>query len=337
MTSKVWIVAAVWCCSTVQGKILRKSETDIVRGHGFAAPPPGHHHLTLANQDAHTPTHQHTQLKLRKPKKPIKIISQFDKPGSFQPMTSKYSKTQFEPTTEKSFVSGPPLGDDFFDRYQEMIKRSQQQKQHLSFEGLLPQDIVERKKRKHRDPSPPGLHLIKPPVSLDRPSTLSQNFDFNPNGKWFGDKATGLLQPQLHNIKNRQVTLDFVSPSSGLFSPNSDWFGEKGSGFFEYPNHLIPKRETVHVTHPSRTESKENFSPSGWHVYRNNVIETGTRSSLYSSVEDEPAVITLDNVAEYLKTHHNSIRDNPDVFDVNVQAVIKTRDAPNASKQFYLQ
>ena len=42
-------------------------------------------------------------------------------------------------------------------------------------------------------------------------------------------------------------------------------------------------------------------------------------------------MITLDNVADYL--HRPAGRD---VFDVNVQAVIKTRDAPNASNQFYL-
>ena len=42
-------------------------------------------------------------------------------------------------------------------------------------------------------------------------------------------------------------------------------------------------RDSVHVTVPAKEESqsKENFSPSGWHVYRNKVIETGTRSSLY--------------------------------------------------------
>ena len=40
----------------------------------------------------------------------FQIISEFDKPGSFQPMKASYNKQQFEPTTEKSFVSGPPLG-----------------------------------------------------------------------------------------------------------------------------------------------------------------------------------------------------------------------------------
>ena len=55
-------------------------------------------------------------------------------------------------------------------------------------------------------------------------------------------------------------------------------------------------------------------------------------------MKDEPAIITLDNVAKFLKTQsHNSAGSNPDVFDVNVQAVIKTKDAPNVPKQFYLQ
>ena len=48
-------------------------------------------------------------------------------------------------------------------------------------------------------------------------------------------------------------------------------------------------------------------------------------------------MITLDNVADYLKTHSVRGGNNPDVFDVNVQAVIKTKDAPNAGSQYYLK
>ena len=53
-------------------------------------------------------------------------------------------------------------------------------------------------------------------------------------------------------------------------------------------------------------------------------------------MQDEPAIITLDNVAKYLKHGQNNVGGNPDVFDVNVQAVIKTRDSPNGSKKFYV-
>ena len=41
-------------------------------------------------------------------------------------------------------------------------------------------------------------------------------------------------------------------------------------------------------------------------------------------------------MAKYLKNSQNSVGGSPDVFDVNVQAVIKTRDSPNGSKKFYL-
>jgi len=252
-------------------------------------------------------------------------------------MKARYNKQEFEPTTEKSFVSGPPLGDDFFERYTRMIKSHQekQKKRHLSFEGLLPADLLDRRKRKHQDPQVPAFYQIKAPVTLDFSSKPVEDFGFNPNGKWYGDQATGLLQPPAHNIKHRQVSLDFISPSTSSFSPNNNWFGEKQTGFFTYPSHLVPKRDSVEVKVPAVKESQENFSPSGWHVYRNKVVETGTRSSLYNT-QDEPAIITLDNVAEYLKSSENSVGDNPDVFDVNVQAVIKTRDSPNASKKFYL-
>jgi len=330
------ILLAAICCSLVHGKILQKPQVEIVRGQGFAAPPPGHHHQNpLHSIQQHVSTHQQAVRHSNFLKKPIKIISQFDQPGSFQPMGYNYAKQKFEPTTEKSFVSGPPLGDDFFDRYMQKIKNQSKKKSKLSFEGLLPDDLIDRKKRKHQDPQVPAFYQIKAPVKLDYYSGSLEDFAFNPNGKWYGEKATGLLKAPQHKIKDRQVTLDFISPSSGEFNPNKNWFGEKQTGFFTYPNHLVPKRDSVHVTAPAKEESKENFSPSGWHVYRNKVIETGTRSSVYKD-QDEPFVITLDNVADFLKTHQNSVGGNQDVFDVNVKAVIKTRDAPNASKQFYL-
>ena len=53
------------------------------------------------------------------------------------------------------------------------------------------------------------------------------------------------------------------------------------SDFFWFFLIFFVIRDSVHVTAPAKEESKENFSPSGWHVYRNKVIETGTRSSVY--------------------------------------------------------
>ena len=38
--------------------------------------------------------------------------------------------------------------------------------------------------------------------------------------------------------------------------------------------------------------------------------------------QDEPAVITLDNIAQFMGQQQR-----PDVFNINVQAVLKTRDA----------
>ena len=48
--------------------------------------------------------------------------------------------------------------------------------------------------------------------------------------------------------------------------------------------HFLCCRDSVEVKVPAKKEtSKESFSPSGWHVYRNKVVETGTRSSVYSA------------------------------------------------------
>merc|ERR1712222_63759 len=336
MSSRQLLLVTALCASLVHSKILRSS---IVRGQGFAAPPPGHTLNISPLQQQEAPRQQQAVSHFSQPRKPVMIISEFDRPGSFQPMKANYNKQKFEPTTEKSFVSGPPLGDDFFDRYTGLIKRHQkkQKKRQLSFAGLLPADLVDRRKRKHQEPQAPAFYQIKAPVTLDYASKPLEDFGFNPNGKWYGEQATGLLQPPAHNIKHRQVSLDFASPSSSSsFSPNNNWFGEKQTGFFSYPSHLVPKRDSVEVKVPAKKGStKESFSPSGWHVYRNKVAETGTRSSVYN-VQDEPAIITLDNMAKYLKHSHNSVGGSPDVFDVNVQAVIKTKDAPNASQKFYL-
>jgi len=315
--------------------LARVGSADIVQGQGWAAPPPGYQLqaevLSLSQPPRrHTPSGQTTKHRPDR-NKPIKVISQFDTPNSFQPVKTFYNKDKYEPTTEQTFVSGPPLGDDFVERYQKMIRNSQKKSQ-LSFEGLLPDDLVERRKRKHQDPRVPAFYQIKSPVTLDFPSASFESFDFNPNGGWQGEKASGLAEvPKQNKIKRQPVTLDYVSPSSGTFSPNNNWFGEAETGLLtSYPNHLLPKRQTVSLSRPSHQTSRDNFSPSGWKVYRDQVVETGTRNSLYSS-EEEPTVITLDNVADYL--HRPGGRD---VFDVNVQAVIKTRDSPNSNKQFYL-
>lgn len=314
--------------------LARVGEADIVRGQGWAAPPPGYklqaEVLSLSGPKPPRQGGQATKHR-RNRNKPIKVISQFDTPNSFQPVKTFYNKDKYEPTTEQSFVSGPPLGDDFVERYQKMIRNSQKKSQ-LSFEGLLPDDLIERRKRKHHDPPVPAFYQIKSPVTLDFPSASFESFDFNPNGGWYGEKATGLAEPPKPNkIKRQPVTLDYISPASGTFSPNNNWFGEAETGLLtSYPNHLLPKRQTVSLSRPSLKTSQESFSPSGWKAYRDQVIETGTRNSVYST-EEEPTVITLDNVADYL--HRPGARD---VFDVNVQAVIKTRDSPNSNKQFYL-
>ena len=122
--------------------------------------------------------------------------------------------------------------------------RNSQKKSQLSFEGLLPADLIDRRKRKHQDPPVPAFYQIKSPVTLDFPSASFESFDFDPTSSWYGEKATGLAVPPTQNkIKRQPVTLDYVSPSKGTFSPNSNWFGQKDTGLLtSYPNHLVPKR-----------------------------------------------------------------------------------------------
>merc|ERR1712025_1142823 len=151
--------------ASAQCGLSRVGEADIVRGQGWAAPPPGYQLqaevLSLSQAQPPRPSRQTTKHRGNR-KKPIKVISQFDTPNSFQPVKTFYNKDKYEPTTEQSFVSGPPLGDDFVERYQKIIRR----------------------KRKHQDPPVSALYQIKSPVTLDFPSASFESFDFNPNGRW---------------------------------------------------------------------------------------------------------------------------------------------------------
>ena len=53
---------------------------------------------------------------------------------------------------------------------------------------------------------------------------------------------------------------------------------------YNHVYHFLCCRDSVEVKVPAKKEtSKESFSPSGWHVYRNKVVETGTRSSVYNA------------------------------------------------------
>ena len=84
----------MFCLSVVSAKLIR-ADPEVVQGHGFAAPPSGHH--------------PHPQPPPRRPNR-VKTISQFDKPGGFHPGANPYAGVELGPSTEQVFVSGPPLG-----------------------------------------------------------------------------------------------------------------------------------------------------------------------------------------------------------------------------------
>merc|ERR1711892_1662679 len=95
--------------SVVSSKLIR-ADPEVVQGHGFAAPPSGHH--------------PHPQPPPRRPNR-VKTISQFDKPGGFHPGANPYAGVELGPSTEQVFVSGPPLGDEFLTQYQKLLENAQ--------------------------------------------------------------------------------------------------------------------------------------------------------------------------------------------------------------------
>jgi len=334
--------------SVVSSK-LSHAHPEVVQGQGFAAPPPGYH--------PHPPPRQHHKAQ---------TISEFDQPGGFQPGGNPYAGVELGPTTEQVFVSGPPLGDEFLSQYQKLLETAQLNSQ-LTFEGLLLSQVEDRKQKRHPEPEIPTFIQNKPPVTLDYHSALLQNSainnNFNPNGKWYGEKQTDLLTPT-NIIKRNPVHLEFVSPSVGSFTPNGRAFGDKITGLLYQPNYVIPNRPPTIISDPAQIIGKasfspnenwfgdkqtnlakvnlrsgpvsqeplhnpstqeypgRSFSPSDWLDYRQRVIETGTRPS--RPLQNEPSVITIDNINQFV-----SQRERPDVFDVNVQAVLRTRNAQN--------
>jgi len=213
--------------SLVSGKLIR-AHPEVVQGQGFAAPPNGYH--------PHPPPRQQNR---------VKTVSEFDQPGGFQPGGNPYAGVELGPATEQVFVSGPPLGDEFLSQYQKLLENAQLNSQ-LTFEGLMLSQVQDRKHKRHQDPQIPTFVQSRPPVNLDFTSALLRNSDtntnFNPNGKWYGEKQSDLLAPKMNIIKRNPVILEFVSPSVGSFTPNGRAFGDKATGLLTYPNYAIPNR-----------------------------------------------------------------------------------------------
>jgi len=339
------IASLVISSSVVSGKLIH-AHPEVVQGHGFAAPPPGHH--------PHPPRQEHT----------VRTVSQFDQPGGFQPGGNPYAGLELGPTTEQVFVAGPPLGDDFLSQYKKMLENAQLNSK-LTFEGLMLSQLEDRKQKRHQNQKVPTFVKSKPPVTLDYNSASLQssaiNNEFSPNGKWYGEKQRDLLTPKINILKRNPVELEFVSPSIGSFTPNGRAYGDKIMGLMTEPNYVIRDRPQIIISnpaqihgqgsfspnenwfgakqtnlakviskpgavisqeplhYPSTQESPGSFSPSSWLEYRQRAIETGTRQ--YSTQQTEPAVITLDNINQFTQ------QDRPEVFDVQVQAVLRTRGA----------
>merc|ERR1712222_180042 len=179
MSSRQLLLVTALCASLVHSKILRSS---IVRGQGFAAPPPGHTRNISPLQQQEAPRQQQAVSHFSQPRKPVKIISEFDRPGSFQPMKANYNKQKFEPTTEKSFVSGPPLGDDFFDRYTELIKRHQRNRRSVSSlsRACCQLTSLTAGSANTKIPKRPPSIRSRPPCLWTTPPSLSRTLDSIP-------------------------------------------------------------------------------------------------------------------------------------------------------------
>ena len=130
-------------------------------------------------------------------------------------------------------------------QYQKLLKEAQANSK-LTFEGLMLSQVEDRKQKRHPEPEIKTFVQYKPPVTLDHSSASLQNSDiynnFNPNGKWYGEKQTDLLTSKVNILKRNPVQLEFVSPSVGSFAPNGRAFGEKTTGLLTYPNYVVQNR-----------------------------------------------------------------------------------------------
>jgi len=337
------------CVSGVSSKQIH-TDPQVVHGHGLAAPPPGHHH-------PHPP---------RQPIR-VRAISQFDTPGGFHPEPNPYTGLELGPSTEQVFVSGPPLGDDFLIQYQQLLNTAQSNPKLTFNSLMFGPLVEKKQKRNPQPaieaaiPSKPQVTLEYNSAPIQ---DSEQTENFRPNGKWYGAKETQLLKYTGPTVKSKSVELQFASPNVGSFTPNGRWYGDRARGLLTYPNYIAPNRAAIILTDPAPADGKESFSPNGhwfgekeenlatvnvrpgyvsqdplespstkelsggsfspseWLEYRERVIETGTRPGVQDLYQGEPAVITLDNIAQF-----QGLQARPDVFNVNVQAVVRTRGA----------
>jgi len=287
----------------------RTLRTGVVTGRGRAPPP------ALPGAAEVAPPRFATSPVQARPRAPTRVISEFDAPGGFRPQSNPYRGVALEATTEQVLVSGPPLGDDYRARY---IRRIRQHQQTRLPSGFAPNGRWQGDKGQgFLQPPKAAQHA---PVHLHSPSSPVGSFGFAPNRDWAGQPETGLLK-HVPDTRRRPAVGVLPSPSlgSGLdFAPNSGWQGEPAEGLARPIRGGVVSQAPL--SSPSSAFPSSPFSPSSWLVDRQKFLDTGARRP---NPQDEPAVITLDNVGQWFSGQQG----RPDIYTVNVATSINTRGA----------
>jgi len=174
------------------------------------------------------------------PRRPVRVISQFDSPGGFRPQSDPYRGLTLEPTTEQVLVAGPPRGDDYLRRYQSKVAAE------VAVGGWL------NNGRWQGEPETGLLAHVpdsrsRPEVLLSQPSPALGPAAFSPTAGWRGEGETGLARPRY------TVRAGLVVPAGPLQSPSP--LAARGSSFS--PSSWLTDRQELLQAGARRPVSQE--------------------------------------------------------------------------------
>lgn len=201
------------------------------------------------------------------------MISQFDDPDGFSPVTPSYRGLTLETSTEQVLASGPPLGD--LDQYLETVRERRLEDSPRSG-GFSPNGRWNGDSARNLRQVPVVGARSRVPVVLAEPSVLEEEGrGFLPTSQWQGERQTGLLE--FHPDTRRRPKVTLTSPSlstnSEGFTPSS-WSPVRARQLDSHPRNVQEEPDVITVDNLSDWLGKVDTRPDTFQVNVHAVINT---------------------------------------------------------------
>jgi len=283
--------------------------SSIVTGRGFATPPK-HSHSHLGDKHSHSLRGGNTNNKRQSPFPGLR-----ETPEDWGVISNPYKNLDLKNNNKnKEGV------EDWEELNLEEIQSYQRGKGRVNGWqelGSISHPVVQDAERLFEE----GYRETSPEVELYRLSLPQGGRNtFTPNTHWFGQSAGDTAQIYNNVVKYTQKykkdpivfgrfsTNEQRVSSSEMFSPTNDWFGEKERGLQQVPSN-VPRHKRGHdilLTNIAQEDNSHTFSPSNdWLAVRKNRIN-GKRQLSFADQQNEPEIITMDNVHKYIGDNNNN-------------------------------